>query len=269
MVTIQFQQQHIGIYKLIDIFKQLHLDEIFIDQVYDLFNNYYWLLIMVLHVIFDYCTVKYDIQFWLHKQPGLYISKYSLLLNIVIQIIILLYLIDNNVSNYLLLSSNFISLIITLWKTKLTFLTKKKQDQSPQISLIKEADDFSFQLILYSIIPMLFSSLIYQYFYYTHKNHYSWILSSITSILYLIGFIRMLPQLYINYKLKSVAHISWQVLMYKAFNTFIDDVYMFLLPNIPLASRLAVFRDDFIFMVYLIQRYYYHKPKGADKMKVE
>ena len=36
---------------------------------------------------------------------------------------------------------------------------------------------------------------------------------------YAFGFISMTPQLFINYKLKSVAPLPWRVFMYKAFNT--------------------------------------------------
>jgi hypothetical protein len=34
----------------------------------------------------------------------------------------------------------------------------------------------------------------------------------------------MTPQLFINYKLKSVAHLPWRMMTYKALNTFIDDI---------------------------------------------
>merc|ERR1719354_460252 len=46
----------------------------------------------------------------------------------------------------------------------------------------------------------------------------------------------MTPQLYINYKLQSVAHLPWRMFTYKAVNTFIDDI---------------------IFFIYLYQRYKY------------
>jgi len=39
------------------------------------------------------------------------------------------------------------------------------------------------------------------------------------------GFITMTPQLFINYKLKSVAQLPWRMLTYKALNTFIDDMF--------------------------------------------
>ena len=39
----------------------------------------------------------------------------------------------------------------------------------------------------------------------------------------------MTPQLFINYKLKSVAHLPWRMMTYKALNTFIDDIFAFII----------------------------------------
>lgn len=66
----------------------------------------------------------------------------------------------------------------------------------------------------------------------------------------------MTPQLFINYKLKSVAHMPWRVFVYKALNTFIDDLFAFVI-QMPLLHRLACFRDDLIFFIYLYQRWIY------------
>jgi len=44
--------------------------------------------------------------------------------------------------------------------------------------------------------------------------------------------------------------------MYKAFNTFIDDVFAFII-TMPTVHRVACFRDDVIFVVYLYQRWLY------------
>ena len=71
----------------------------------------------------------------------------------------------------------------------------------------------------------------------------------------------MLPQLFINYKLKSVAHLPWKAFMYKAFNTFIDDVFAFLI-KMPTSHRLACFRDDIVFFCYLYQRWLYPVDKS-------
>ena len=40
----------------------------------------------------------------------------------------------------------------------------------------------------------------------------------------------------------------------QAFNTFIDDVFAFIIV-MPTAHRIAVFRDDLVFVIYLYQRW--------------
>ena len=78
--------------------------------------------------------------------------------------------------------------------------------------------------------------------------------SRVSAGVYMFGFVFMTPQLFINYKLKSVAHLPWRALMYKAFNTFIDDVFSFII-HMPTAHRLACLRDDVVFIIYLYQRW--------------
>lgn len=52
----------------------------------------------------------------------------------------------------------------------------------------------------------------------------------------------MCPQLFINYKLQSVAHMPWRQMTYKFLNTIIDDLFAFVI-KMPLLHRLSVFRD--------------------------
>ncbi len=52
-----------------------------------------------------------------------------------------------------------------------------------------------------------------------------WALSTAVSAVYTGGFVLMTPQLYINYRLKSVAALPWGVLGYRFFNTVIDDLF--------------------------------------------
>ena len=49
--------------------------------------------------------------------------------------------------------------------------------------------------------------------------------------------------------------------MYKAFNTLIDDIFAFVI-SMPTAHRVACFRDDIVFVVYLYQRYLYPVDKA-------
>lgn len=77
---------------------------------------------------------------------------------------------------------------------------------------------------------------------------------------FVVGFIMMTPQLFINYKLKSVAHLPWRMMTYKALNTFIDDLFAFVI-KMPTLYRLGCFRDgesqfnlkSFFFQMYFQQ----------------
>jgi len=44
--------------------------------------------------------------------------------------------------------------------------------------------------------------------------------------------------------------------MYKALNTFVDDLFAFII-RMPTMHRLSCLRDDLVFLVYLYQRWQY------------
>ena len=67
-------------------------------------------------------------------------------------------------------------------------------------------------------------------------------------------------QLYINYKLKSVAALPWRQMTYKFLNTIVDDLFAFVI-KMPWLHRLSVFRDDLVFLVYIYQRWAYRVDK--------
>lgn len=92
--------------------------------------------------------------------------------------------------------------------------------------------------------------------YLEHKGWYSWVLSMLYGFLLTFGFIMMTPQLFINYKLKSVAHLPWRMMSYKFLNTFIDDIFAFVI-KMPTLYRIGCFRDDIVFFIFLYQRWIY------------
>jgi hypothetical protein len=97
------------------------------------------------------------------------------------------------------------------------------------------------------------------------SSRYSWVLSTAYGFLLMTGFIMMTPQLFINYKLKSVAHLPWRMLTYKFINTFIDDLFAFVI-RMPTMYRLGCFRDDIIFLIYIYQRWIYRvDPKRVNE----
>jgi len=118
-----------------------------------------------------------------------------------------------------------------------------------------------FKNLSYLLLPLCLGGAVYSLFYVPHKSWYSWTVQSAVNGVYAFGFLFMIPQLYLNYKLKSVAHLPWKVFSYKALNTFIDDLFAFII-KMPLAHRLACFRDDIIFIFYLVQLYLYPVDKS-------
>ena len=66
---------------------------------------------------------------------------------------------------------------------------------------------------------------VYSLLYYPQKSWWSWLINTLANGVYSFGFVMMTPQLFINYKLKSVAHLPWRAFMYKAFKQTLLDKY--------------------------------------------
>ena len=117
-------------------------------------------------------------------------------------------------------------------------------------------DNEAMKYMSWLIIPLSLSWSAYSLIYIKHRSFYAWLINSLVKAVYAFGFVFMLPQLFVNYRLKSVAHLPWRAFMYKAINTFIDDIFAFIIV-MPTAHRLACFRDDVVFIIYLFQRWIY------------
>merc|ERR1719203_23258 len=111
------------------------------------------------------------------------------------------------------------------------------------------------------LAPLFIGYTIRSLIYGKHRGWYSFFVGSFAGGVYVFGFAMMTPQLYINYKLKSVEHLPWRALSYKAMNTFVDDIAAFLI-DMPIMHRLSCFRDDIVFFVYIYQRWHYRVDKS-------
>merc|ERR1719367_1056469 len=135
---------------------------------------------------------------------------------------------------------------------RLVINEKKEYDESGT----KEYDRMAFKYLGMAFFPLAFCYCIYSVIYNEHKGWYSFVLGSCYGFLLTFGFIMMTPQLFINYKLKSVAHLPWRMMTYKALNTFIDDIFAFVI-KMPTMYRIGCFRDDIVFFIFLYQKYAY------------
>ncbi|KVI08102.1 Cleft lip and palate transmembrane 1 [Cynara cardunculus var. scolymus] len=217
------------------------------------------MVVSLLHSVFDFLAFKNDIQFWNKNKSMEGLSAKSVVVSFFCQLVVFLYLLDNDTSWMILASSGVGCCIESGSIPKLKFTDRDTYAGNKT----KEYDDLAMKYLSYVLFVLVACSSVYSLMYETHKSWYSWILSSLTSCVYMFGFIMMCPQLFINYKLKSVAHMPWRQMTYKFLNTIIDDLFAFVI-KMPILHRLSVFRDDVIFLIYLYQRWAY----PVDKKRV-
>ncbi|CAD7951712.1 unnamed protein product [Amoebophrya sp. A120] len=249
-------------------------------QLRDLFANtsptllIVTLVVSILHTIFEFLAFKADVQFWSNQSAetlNKYVSVTSVLLNIVFETILLLYLYDQG-SNFLVLLFSLVSIVIECWKVTraMTFDCYWLFGKIPLPKMISNSgrkegsQDWDWIAIKYlSTIfgPIVLSYATYSLLYECHKSYYSFLLETAASCVYAGGFILMTPQLFINYKLKSVAFLPWKRFIYRALNTFVDDLFSFII-RMPTMHRMGCFRDDVVFFVYLYQRWIYPVDKN-------
>jgi len=197
-------------------------------------------------------------------------SVQTLYVNVICNFIVFLYLLDNETS-WMVLFSVGMGLVIEVWKLSRAVNISVGywrgipypifKDKQSYLSATRAHDLVAMKYLNYSLYPIVVGYAVYSVYYESHKSWYSWIISTLAGCVYTFGFIMMTPQLFINYKLKSVAHLPWRVFVYKAISTFIDDLFAFLI-RMPTMHRLRVFRDDLVFIIYLYQRWVYPVDKG-------
>uniref|UniRef100_A0A914EDK8 Lipid scramblase CLPTM1L n=1 Tax=Acrobeloides nanus TaxID=290746 RepID=A0A914EDK8_9BILA len=288
-------------------FREFGFTEKDFDEIKGIFTdtNFYFLALTVfvaaVHLLLDILSFKNDISFWRGRKTMVGLSTKTLMWRCISQTIIFFYLMDESTSLLVLIPAGF-GTLVEYWKLtkalKVTFVFEKGIPKIKLGALTEaevETDNFDSQAMKYLsllMIPICIGGAIYSLLYTPHKSWYSWVIQCLANGVYAFGFLFMLPQLFVNYKLKSlfvnyklksVAHLPWRAFMYKAFNTFIDDMFAFII-TMPTAHRVACFRDDVVFLIYLYQRYLYPvdrtrvneygeafdevpnaKPKGAQK----
>lgn len=252
-----------------------------IDEVKGIFSdtNVYLLCGTVfvgsIHMLFDFLSFKNDVKFWRKKRNYAGLSMRTTLWRGFSQIVIFLYLLDENTSLLIVIPAG-IATVIELWKCKKILKVeitmsgiqiKKSCDNDTIAKAEKQTQDIdkeAMRYLSYLLYPLCIAGAVYSLLYQPHKSWYSWTLNSLVNGVYAFGFLFMLPQLFVNYKLKSVAALPWRSFMYKAFNTFIDDLFAFII-TMPTAHRVACFRDDVVFIIYLYQRWLY----PVDKSRID
>lgn len=266
MSTMKFQmyqgieeQKQQGTMAEMDKFKEILLD-----------SNPYLLgitfIVSIMHSLFEFLAFKNDISHWRQKKDTIGVSVRSIIANVVMQTIIFLYLLDNNDNtSFMILFGQISGIVIEAWKiTKVldfkvengSLVIKDKHELSEIEQKTKEYDEIIFKYMYIGAIPLILAYAAYALIYLTHKSWYSFVITTLVGSVYAYGFLMLIPSIYINYRLKSVAHMPRKAMVYKFLNTFIDDLFAFVI-KMPLLHRLATLRDDIIFFIYLYQTWLY------------
>lgn len=252
--------------------KDLGFGEDDVDEIKSIFTdtNMYFLtltfFVTIFHLLFDCLAFKNDISFWKNRKNMAGLSTRVIIWRCFSQMIIFLYLCEHKTS-YIVLGPAGVGMFIELWKVskslkcsfaggKITFGDKTLEEKATE-----EIDSEAMWYLQWIMYPLIIGGAVYSLLYTSQRSWYSWVINSLVNGVYCFGFLFMTPQLFLNYRLKSIAHLPWRAFMYKAFNTFIDDVFAFII-TMPTAHRLACFRDDIIFLIYLYQRWLYPVDKS-------
>jgi Cleft lip and palate transmembrane protein 1 (CLPTM1) len=233
--------------------------------------------VSILHMIFEGLAFKNDISHWRKKKDVIGTSVRTILANVVMQTIIFLYLVDNSDgTSWMILAGQGFGILLEAWKiTKSVDVRLREPGPGSMFSFLpyvivfedkhkltetekrtQEYDAIAFKYLYIIAAPLLVAYAIYSLIYVTHKSWYSYVIETLVGSVYAYGFLMMCPSLYINYRLKSVAHMPGKAMTYKFLNTFIDDLFAFTI-RMPTLHRLATLRDDVIFFIWLYQSYKY------------
>uniref|UniRef100_A0A8C0GHQ8 Lipid scramblase CLPTM1L n=1 Tax=Chelonoidis abingdonii TaxID=106734 RepID=A0A8C0GHQ8_CHEAB len=193
------------------------------DEVKGIFvdTNLYFLaltfFVAAFHLLFDFLAFKNDISFWKKKKSMTGMSR-------------------------------------KLWKVKkalkMTVIWRGMRSTIQVQYLSSFIMTSAMKYLSYLLYPLCIGGAAYSLLNVKYKSWYSWLINSFVNGVYAFGFLFMLPQLFVNYKV-----------CLNAFNTFIDDIFAFII-TMPTSHRLACFRDDVVFLVYLYQRWLYPVDKS-------
>jgi len=281
-IPLEVKPINLGFYRLLRRFaesmnqmKSMGMTEKDLEQVKELFagTRWQWLLatfvVSILHSFFSFLAFKNDVGFWRGRTNMEGLSARSFMANFACQVIIFLHLLEGRQTSIIILAEVAIGVAIEAWKVSKIMAArgmanlgywrggqKPADNRSKRDLETDEYDAYATRMLSYVMYPLVALYGLYCLVYLPQRSWLGWLLATLSSGVYMFGFITMTPQLYINYKLKSVAHLPWRAFMYKAFNTFIDDVFAFAIA-MPMTHRLACLRDDIVFFIYLYQRYLY------------
>ena len=81
-------------------------------------------------------------------------------------------------------------------------ISRKDENNLEAEKTTEKFDSEAMRYLSYILIPLLLGGAIYSLLYTPHKSWKSWTIQSLVNAVYAFGFLFMLPQLFVNYRLK-------------------------------------------------------------------
>ena len=162
------------------------------------------------HILFDALAFKNDVSYWRNRETMAGLSIRTVGFQMVSTIIIFVHLLHEDTSllvsapmgirwidQWIALADYIFSCFIECWKFIKALRLRSNEGQSET----EEYDADFMKKLSYVLWPLCIGGAVYSLFYVPHKSWYGWVLQSLVNGVYAFGFLFMLPQLFINYKL--------------------------------------------------------------------
>ena len=158
-------------------------------------------LVSVLHTIFDALAFKSDVGFWRANKSMEGLSARTVVFNAACQLVVFLYLLDNDTS-WMVVASSGMGLAIECWKVtkstapRLVSISKGLVRFEPKRGYDKNDtarhDAEAMRYLSYVLYPALLAFAAYSLMYNEHAGWYSFVLDTLVSFVYAFGFVAML-----------------------------------------------------------------------------
>ncbi|XP_028983961.1 lipid scramblase CLPTM1L-like isoform X1 [Betta splendens] len=269
-------------------FTEEHVDEIKETLMgSDLYLLVLTAVVTAFQLICEFLALKNDFSSWRKKKSMAGMSRKSVLWRSLGTLLIFLHLLED--TSLLVLLPVGLAACVEVWKVFKVFkIPTRRSGSQPHVNRLDEDerkaveyDAQASRCLSYLIYPLCISGAVFSLAYLRQRSYYSWLINTLVSGVYAFGFLSMVPQLFINHKLRSVSHLQGAVLMYRGINTLISDACscVSLLSSSGSFSfssthQLSCFRDELLFLLYLYQRRRYalkarRRESGAHSKKVK
>jgi hypothetical protein len=168
-------------------------------------------IISFLHVWLSFLAFKNDVGFYVGRKDMSGISASSLLTSFVSSVVIFLYLHDSGGTSSVVLLTVFGEIMVDGWKLK-KILRPSLAPSFPFVRVYDPAktsegesrtasyDAIASKNLWLALLPLLVGCGAYSLQHNEYRSWYSFLVSHASNMVYALGFVRLCPQIYINYR---------------------------------------------------------------------